>query len=246
MDRSLFVAMSGAKQILQAQAANANNLANVNSTAFRADLEQFRSQPVFGPGHPSRVYAMLERPGVDLSAGSIQSTGRELDVAVNGDGWIAVKARDGVEAYTRAGDLHVTPQGQLLTHDGLSVLGNNGPITVPPSQRIEIGVDGTLSVIPQGGNATTLAAVDRIKLVKPPKDQLEKGGDGLMRVAGGNPIPPDAAVRLVPGALESSNVSAVEEMTQMIQLQRQYEMQLKLMKTVEENGAAGSRLMQIG
>ncbi|MBS1213395.1 MAG: flagellar basal body rod protein [Proteobacteria bacterium] len=157
MDRSLFVAMSGAKQILQAQTANANNLANANTTAFRADLEQFRSQPVFGPGHPSRVYAMLERPGVDLSAGSIQPTGRELDVAVDGEGWIAVKAKDGGEAYTRAGDLHVTAQGQLLTGEGLPVLGNNGPITVPPAQRMEIGIDGTISVIPQGGNATTIA-----------------------------------------------------------------------------------------
>jgi flagellar basal-body rod protein FlgF len=245
MDRALFVAMSGAKQILQAQTSNANNLANVNTTGFRADLEQFRSQPVFGPGYPSRVYAMLERPGVDFSSGMMQNTGRDLDVAVDGDGWIAVKAADGKEAYTRAGDLHITPQGQLLNGEGLPVLGNAGPITVPPAQNLTIGSDGTISFIPLGQNATTLAAVDRIKLVNPPKDQMEKGNDGLFRVKGGAPAAADAQVKLVSGALESSNVSAVEEMTQMIQLQRQYEMQLKLMKTVEDDGAASSKLMQI-
>lgn len=246
MDRALFVAMSGAKQILQAQTANANNLANVNSTAFRADLEQFRSQPVFGPGYPSRVYAMLERPGVDFSSGMMEKTGRDLDVAVDGEGWIAIQARDGKEAYTRAGDLHITPQGQLLNGEGLPVLGNNGPITVPPAQNVTIGSDGTISFIPLGQNATTLATIDRIKLVKPPKDQLEKGLDGMIRQTNGNPAQADATVKVVSGALESSNVSAVEEMTQMIQLQRQYEMQLKLMKTVEDDSAASSKLMQIG
>lgn len=246
MDRALFVAMSGAKQILQAQTANANNLANVNTTAFRADLEQFRSQPVFGPGYPGRVYAMLERPGVDFSAGSMQNTGRDLDVAIEGEGWIAVRAKDGKEAYTRAGDLHITPQGQLLNGEGLPVLGNSGPITIPPAQNVTIGSDGTISFIPLGQNATTLATIDRIKLVNPAKDQLEKGTDGMIRLSGGAPATADASVKLVSGALESSNVSAVEEMTKMIQLQRQYEMQLKLMKTVEDDGAASSRLMQIG
>ena len=246
MDRSLFVAMSGAKQILQAQAANSNNLANLGTTGFRGDLEQFRSQPVFGPGYPSRVYAMVERPGVDFTAGAIETTGRNLDIMVNGEGWIAVQAEDGKEAYTRAGDLHISEQGQLLTGSGLPVIGNDGPISVPPAQEVEIGSDGTLSIIPLGGNATTVAAVDRIKLVKPELAQLEKGTDGLMRVAGGTPATADAEVKVASGALEGSNVSAVEEMVQMIQLQRQYEMQLKLMKTVEDDGAASAQLMRMG
>jgi flagellar basal-body rod protein FlgF len=246
MDRSLYVAMSGAKQILQAQASNANNLANVNTSGFRADLEQFRSQPVFGSGYPSRVYAMAERPGVDLSAGSLETTGRDLDVAINGEGWIAVQAEDGGEAYTRAGDLHITEQGQLLTGTGLPVLGNTGPIAVPPSQKVEFGVDGTISIIPQGANGSALAVVDRIKLVKPDKDQLEKGEDGLMRLSDGRQAEPSTEVKLTTGALETSNVNAVEEMVQMIELQRQYEMQIKMMKTVEDVGAASAQIMRMG
>lgn len=246
MDRSLYIAMSGAKQIMQAQASNANNLANVNTTAFRADLEQFRSQPVFGPGYPSRVYAMVERPGVDLSTGSLQTTGRDLDVAVHGEGWIAVQAKDGSEAYTRAGDLHITEQGQLLTGTGLPVIGNAGPIAIPPAQKVEIGADGTISVIAQGSNATALAVVDQIKLVKPAKEQLEKHEDGLMRLADGIRAEASAEVKLTTGALETSNVSAVEEMVQMIELQRQYEMQIKMMKTVEDVGAASAQIMRIG
>jgi flagellar basal-body rod protein FlgF len=246
MDRSIYIAMNGAKQILQAQASNANNLANVNTTAFKTDLEQFRSQPVFGPVYPSRVYAMVERPGVDLSTGGLETTGRDLDVAVNGEGWIAVNGKDGKEAYTRAGDLHVTAQGQLVTGTGLPVLGNSGPIALPPYTKLEIGDDGTISIIPQGGNATGMAAVDQIKLVNPPKDQLEKREDGLIHVKGDQPVAPTPQVKLAAGMLETSNVSAVEEMVEMIDLQRQYEMQIKLMKSVEDNGAAGSQLLKTG
>jgi flagellar basal-body rod protein FlgF len=246
MDRSLYVAMSGAKQILLAQASNANNLANANTPGFRADFEQLRSMPVFGNGYPSRVYAMTERPGVDLSTGSLQTTGRDLDVAINGDGWLAVQAKDGSEAYTRAGDLHITPAGQLVTGSGLPVLGNAGPIAIPPAQKVEIGSDGTISIIPQGANATALAILDRIKLVKPEKSQLEKGEDGLMRIKGGTPVEATNEVQLVTGSLEGSNVSTVEEMVQMIELAREFEYQIKMMKTVEDDGNASAELMRIG
>jgi flagellar basal-body rod protein FlgF len=176
----------------------------------------------------------------------LETTGRDLDVAVNGEGWIAVQAKDGSEAYTRAGDLHITEQGQLLTGTGLPVIGNAGPIAVPPAQKVEIGADGTISVIPQGGGGTDLAVVEQIKLVKPDKEQLQKGEDGLMRLADGVSAPASAEVKLVTGVLEGSNVSAVEEMVQMIELQRQYEMQIKMMKTVEDVGAAGAEIMRIG
>ncbi|MGX2040117.1 flagellar basal-body rod protein FlgF [Methylocaldum sp. MU1018] len=246
MDRSLYVAMSGAKQILLAQASNANNLANANTLGFRADFEQLRSMPVFGNGYPSRVYAMAERPGVDLSTGSLQTTGRDLDVAVDGDGWLAVQAGDGSEAYTRAGDLHITPTGQLVTGSGLPVLGNAGPIAIPPAQKVEIGADGTISIIPQAANAVDLTVLDRIKLVKPDKSRLEKGADGLMRTQDGVPAEATNEVRLVTGSLEGSNVGTVEEMVQMIELARQFEYQIKMMKTVEDNGNASAELMRIG
>lgn len=246
MDRSLYLAMSGAKQTLLAQAANANNLANASTTGFRRDLEQFRSMPVFGPGFPSRVYAMTERPGVDMSAGPVQVTGRELDVAINGEGWIAVQGEKGQEAYTRAGDLRVTPEGFLQTGTGLQVLGEGGAISIPPAAKIEIGGDGTISIVPLGDRASTLAVLDRIKLVKPPPESLEKRSDGLIYAKNSAAVDASAEVRLEQGALEGSNVSAVEAMVEMVELSRQFELQVKVMHAVDENEAASAQMMRLG
>lgn len=246
MDRMLYVAMSGAKQTMLAQAVNTNNLANVNTTGFRSDLEAFRSLPVYGPGYPSRVYAQTEMPGTDFLAGTLSTTGRELDVAVNGEGWIAVQAADGSEAYTRAGDLRVTVNGQLETGAGRPVMGNGGPIAVPPFETLEIGADGTISIRPVGQAANALAVVDRIKLVNPPLGQMEKGTDGLMRVKDGKNAAADAAVQLSSGVLESSNVNAVEAMVRMIELGRQFETQIKMMRAAQENDAASAQLMRMG
>lgn len=245
MDRSLYIAMSGAKQILQAQAVNSNNLANANTTGFREDLAQFRSMPVYGQGYPTRVYALTERPGTNFQPGSIQTTGKALDVAVKGDGWIAVQAKDGSEAYTRAGDLHLTPEGMLQTGTGLPVLGVGGPIAIPPAQKVEIGVDGTISIIPLGDKANTLAILDQIKLVKPPIEQLEKREDGLVHLKGGGVAEESIEVTLVTGAIEGSNVNTVSAMVKMIELARQFEMQVKLMKTADENESASAKLMQV-
>ncbi|MDX1250726.1 MAG: flagellar basal body rod protein FlgF [Gammaproteobacteria bacterium] len=245
MDRMLYVAMSGAKQAMLAQQVNTNNLANINTTGFRADLESFRSLPVYGPGYPSRVYAVTERPGTDLLSGSSITTGRSLDVAVNGEGWIAVQAADGSEAYTRAGDLRVTVNGQLETGAGRPVLGNGGPVSIPPFENLEIGADGTISIQPVGQPVNALAVVDRIKLVNPPLAQMEKGVDGLMRVKGGKAATPDAAVRLASGVLESSNVNAVEAMIRMIELGREFESQIKMMRVAQENDAASAQMMRI-
>lgn len=246
MDRMLYVAMSGAKQIELAQAANTHNLANANTTGFRADLEAFRALPVYGPGYPSRVYAMAERAGVDLAPGSIGTTGRELDIAVNGEGWIAVQARNGTEAYTRRGDLRIGANGLLETGDGHAVLGNGGPIAVPPAEKLEIAADGTISIRPLGQSAATLAVVDRIKLVKPDPQQLTKGADGLMRLKDGKTADADASMQVVAGALESSNVNAVEALVTMITLQRQYEMQVKIMRETRDNDAASAQTMRLG
>lgn len=245
MDRNLYIAMSGAKQILLAQASNSNNLANANTTGFRKDLQQFRAMPVYGTGFPSRVYAMSERPAVDFSAGAIQSTGRDLDVAINGNGWIAVQTQEGTEAYTRAGDLRISPDGILQTGRGFPVIGNGGPIAIPPVQKIFIGNDGTISIIPAGENATNLAVIDRIKLVSPAFDQLEKRNDGLLHLTEPVDLDPSADVGLESGALEGSNVNAVEAMVNMIELARQFELQVKMMKAVEENSSAAAQLMRI-
>jgi flagellar basal-body rod protein FlgF len=246
MDRSLYIAMSGAKQTLLAQSSNANNLANSQTTGFKSDFEQFRSMPVFGPGFPSRVYAMSERPGVDLTPGVIQSTGRELDVAVNGDGWIAVQGKDGQEAYTRAGDLRISPEGILQTGTGLQILGDDGPLAIPEAAKIEIGRDGSISIIPLGDSASTLVGVGRIKLVKTNLDDLEKLNDGLLTLKPGSPaLEADADVVLVQGALESSNVNAIAAMVEMIELSRNFELQVKVMKEADENSGVSAKLMQL-
>ena len=246
MDRMLYVAMSGAKQIMLAQAVNNNNLANVSTTGFRADLDAFRSMPVFGPGYPSRVYTMTERPGTDMSSGALTTTGRELDVAVNGQGWIAVQAPDGSEAYTRAGDLRVSVNGQLETGAGHPVMGNGGPISVPPFEKFEIGSDGTISILPIGQAPSALAVVDRIKLVNPLQRDMEKGVDGLMRVKNSRgDVPADATVSLAGGVLESSNVNAVEAMVKMIELSRHYETQIKMMRVAQDNDVAATQMMRM-
>lgn len=246
MDRMLFLAMNGASQIMQAQAITANNLANVSTTGFKADLAQFRSMPVFGPGMPSRVYSMTERPGVDLSSGAHNQTGRELDIAIGGDGWFAVQGADGREAYTRAGDLHVSSAGLLVNGAGHPVIGSSGaPIAIPPYEKIDIGADGTVTIRPTGQQANVLAQVDRIKLVNPPTTDLVKGEDGLMHTKDGNVAPADASVRVFSGVLENSNVNAVDAMVRIIELARQYETQVKLMNAAKENEASSDRMIQM-
>jgi flagellar basal-body rod protein FlgF len=245
MDKVLYVAMSGAKQTMLAQQANNHNMANVNTTGFLADLNDFRSMQAFGDGYPTRVYAMTERPGTDFSAGNINHTGRDMDVAVQQDGWIAVMAKDGTEAYTRAGDLRIESGGQLITGTGLPVMGNGGPIAIPPAQKISIGSDGTISIVPIGQAADAQVVIDRIKLVSGNEQNLEKGTDGLLRGKDGNPLETNASLKVVSGALNSSNVNIVDALVNMISLSRQYESQVKLMKTSDEMDAQTDRLLQL-
>ena len=246
MDRMIFLAMSAARQMMNGQAQAANNLANANTTGFKADFDAYRAMPLFGDGVPTRVFALAERPGVDFSTGTIETTGNDLDVAINGEGFIAVQAPDGAEAYTRAGEFQLTPTGQLLTSDGLPVLGNGGPIALPPSQTILIGTDGSISTRPAGQEASTLAQVDRLRLVKPADmRQVIKGEDGLFRQRDGNPMPIDANVTVTQGTLERSNVNPVTQMISMIENARQYEMAVKAMDTAQTLDAEGARVLRM-
>jgi len=246
MDRVVFVMASGAKQLMNAQAVNAHNLANVNTVGFQADLANFRAQLLDGPGYESRAYALGEDAGARFDKGSIQSTGRTLDVAVNGDGWIAVQAPDGSEAYTRAGNLRVNINGQLLTGAGHPVMGETGPIVIPEFEKLEIGSDGTISIRPVGQQPNTLAEVGRIKLVSPRPDELVKGQDGLLRTRNGIEAPATTDVTLLSGALESSNVNSVEALVDMIGLARQFEMSVTIMQTAKEMDEQTSQLMELG
>ena len=246
MDRLVYVAMSGAKEILRAQAANNHNLANASTSGFRADLSAFQTQDVVGAGLRSRAYATNDTVGWDRSSGSLEATGRDLDVAIKGDGWLAVQSSDGSEAYTRAGDLRVEPTGMLVTATGLPVLGDSGPVSVPPNSSITVGGDGTVSVVPLGQQVKTVSGVARIKLVNPGADELVRGADGLFRLRAGGTAPADANVHLVAGTLESSNVNIAATMSNMIELARNYELQVKAMHTAEENAATSAKLLQSG
>lgn len=245
MDRSLYIAMTGATQMMRAQTEVANNLANADTTGFKAQMSAFRPLAVQGPGLPTRVNGVAQGEGIDLRAGTQIETSRDLDVAVQGDGWIAVQAADGSEAYTRAGNLQLTPDGLLTDARGNLVLGDGGPISLPQSSQISIGDDGTVSVVPSGQSPSTVAAVGKIKLVNPPGNQLALGSDGLMHLAGGGNAQADPAVTLKSGVLESSNVNPSQTLVQMIELSRQYELQVKAIKNADDNAQSATRLLQL-
>ena len=245
MDRMLYLSMSAAKNTMIAQTVNSHNLANASTPGFRQDLSQFRAMPVFGDLLPSRVYALEERPSVNFDAGAMNHTGNELDVAINDQGWFAVQAADGTEAYTRRGDFRINTFGLLENGAGELILGDGGPIAIPPSQKIEIGTDGTITSRPIGQDERTLAQVGRLKLVNPAVDQLEKGEDGLFRLKDGTQAVPDAAITVTSGALETSNVNVIDAMVKMIELARQFEMDIKAMTTVEENDQVAASMLAL-
>lgn len=245
MDKSVYIAMSGAMATMRAQNANTSNIANANTVGFRADLAAFKDLPVSGVGLPSRVNTTIAGQGWDFSPGPQVTTGRNLDIAVQGRGWIAVQAADGGEAYTRAGDLRITESGRLTTRGGRPVMGNSGPIALPPHTKLTVGDDGTLSVIPLGAKPNAMAVLDRIKLVNPPTSELAKGTDGLMHLAGGATAAADGEVRIASGVLEQSNVDPASALVRMIELARQYEMQVKQIRTADENGRASQQLLRM-
>ncbi len=246
MDKAVYLAMSAGRNIMSAQAVHANNLANANTTGFQTDFAQARAMGLYhGEGYSTRAYALTESPGTDFARGPLVSTGRDLDMAVEGDGWIAVQAPDGSEAFTRAGSLKIDPLGRLLTGNNLPVIGNGGPIALPPSDKITLGADGTITIQPQGQGAEVLSTVDRIKLVKPSYDVLQKGIDGLVRRVDGEEEPADATIRLQAGFLEASNVSAIDEFTQITSLSRQFEINVKMMQTLQQNSEASTSILRI-
>ncbi|MBI5334458.1 MAG: flagellar basal-body rod protein FlgF [Burkholderiales bacterium] len=239
MDRMIYLSMTGAKATMERQEVLSTNLANVSTTGFRAELQAFRAVPVRGDGASTRVYALETTTGYDDSAGAITVTNRPLDVAPQGRTWLAVQGLDGTEAYTRAGSFSIDNQGTLVTPSGLPVMGDGGPIVLPPDTTPTIASDGTVSARQANGTSTP---VGRLKLVTP-EEKLVRGDDGLFRTGTGDPLDADANARVSPGALEGSNVSAVGTMVAMIAAARQFEAQTKLMKTAESNEQAASRLL---
>lgn len=246
MDRLVYTAMTGASHVLQQQAAVSENLANANTTGFRATLNTFRAVPLVGEGLSTRTFVVDSTAGSDFTPGVIQQTGRSLDVALQGAGWITVQDADGKEAYTRSGSFQMTSNGVLQTHSGLNVSGDGGPITIPPDTDVTFAKDGTISTVPNGSNATSVVVVGRLKLVNPPAEQLERGGDGLFRMKDGSVASADANTAVVPGSLEGSNVNTVEAMVNMISLARKFDMQMKMLQSADANDQRASSIMVLG
>jgi flagellar basal-body rod protein FlgF len=240
MDRMIYLSMAGAKANMQRQDVLANNLANASTPGFRAELSAFRAVPLRGDGASTRVYGLETTVGHDTTPGPITATGRNLDVAMLGNAWLAVQGLDGIEAYTRNGGMELTADGTLVTRAGLPVLGDGGPIQVPAGSQVSIGNDGTISA--RVGGAANSTPVGRLKLVTP-EAPLQRGVDGLFRAADAQPLPADATARVQDSALEGSNVSPVETMVAMIAAARQFEHQMKLLQNAEAGERTAARLL---
>ena len=245
MDRLIYVAMTGAQQLLEKQAVTSHNLANASTPGFKADISAFRAVPMTGPGQPTRTYAVETTPGADFTPGTVTATGRDLDVAINGKGFFAVQTKDGTEAYTRAGSLAISADGEL-TDAGRTILGDGGPISVPENSKVSIAADGTVSVVDLGSPGANVSTIGKLKMVSAEPSQLTKGGDGLFRARNGQPLDGDDTVRVTSGATESSNVNAVSAMVDMIDLARQFDMQMKALSTVDQNEQHATQLLASG
>lgn len=245
MDRLAYTSLSAMRGAMARQTATANNLANVNTVGFRGEMAAARALWLRGDTHQSRAVASEEVNGADMRAGTITSTGRELDVAIDGDAFLTVQAPDGDEAYTRRGDLQMSDTGLLTTGDGHPLLGEQGPVTVPPADSIKIEGDGAIWIVPLGGDPKQPQLVDRLKLASPVGSDVVKGLDGLFRVRGGGALPGDPAGRLISGSLEGSNVEATKALVDMIEASRAWETQLKLINTARDLDGAGADLMRL-
>jgi flagellar basal-body rod protein FlgF len=245
MDRLIYTAMTGTKHILDQQATNSHNLANATTTGFRSQLNSFRAVPVQSEGLPTRAYVVDATVGTDFSTGSLQNTGRDLDVALQGKGWLVVQGDDGVEKMTRHGSLKISENGVLQTQSGLNVMGDAGPITIPPEVTVAIAKDGTISTIPSGSKPNAVQVIGRLKLVNPDEQNITRGSDGLFVTKDGSTLDPDASVTVAGGMLEGSNVNVVESMVTMINLARSFEMQMKLLTNAENNATKASQLLSL-
>lgn len=245
MDRLIYTAMTGAKHVFMQQAATANNLANASTVGFKAQEHRFRAVPVLSEAMPTRAFTVDASVADVFDEGPVMFTGRNLDVSVQGRGWLAVQLPDGSEAYTRAGSLDVDVTGLLTTKSGQLVMGDGGPINIPPDNSVEIAPDGTVSVVPTFGARNNASAIGRLKLVNPPESDMVRGSDGLFRLRDGQPAPAAETVKVAPGTLEGSNVNVTDAMVNLISLSRQFEMQIKLLQTADTNAQRADQLLSL-
>lgn len=245
MDKLIYSSLSAMRAAMARQTMTANNLANVNTSGFRAEMSSSQALWTKGDGFDSRVVTSGEVTSADLTEGTVSETGRDLDVAIQGKAMLAVQSREGDEAYTRRGDLQINDSGLLTTGDGRPVLGDGGPITLPPYDKIVIAGDGTISIVPQGGDASQMQQVDRLKLVAQNGTDIAKGLDGLFRPRDGGTLASDPDAKVRQGAIESSNVNAAGTMIDMIEASRDWDMQVKMMSAAQDIDKASTELMRM-
>ena len=245
MDRLIYTAVTGMNASLRREQVIASNMANAQTIGFKAEIVESSPMTLEGPQLEVRAMTTTEVRGVSMKDGSVTQTGHALDVAMQGDALLAVQAPDGVEAYTRRGDLSVTVTGVLQTGEGLPVIGENGPITIPPGSALSISPDGSLLIADPATPDQPPVRIDRLKLVSPAGTRIAKGMAGQFRVVGGGVLPIDENARLISGALEQSNVNPSEVLVEMISAQRLFDMRTKLVKTAGDLDEAGARLMRL-
>ncbi|MGE4409946.1 MAG: flagellar basal body rod protein FlgF [Sphingobium sp.] len=245
MDRLVDTALTAMRGAMSRQATIANNLSNANTVGFRAEIANATTRWINGQTFNTRAQSAEQVLGADMSQGTVTATGNPLDVAIDGEAMLAVQADDGSEAYTRRGDLKQTDSGLLTAGDGLPVIGQSGPVTLPPYDSISIAKDGGIWIVPVGGDAKQPQQVDRLKLVNATGSQIAKGIDGLFREVNGGALPDDPLASVTSGSLEGSNVNATEMLVQMIEASRAWETQVKMIDTAKQIDDGGARLMSL-
>ncbi len=245
MDRLVNTALTAMRAAMSRQSTIANNLANANTTGFRAEIANATTQWINGQTYQTRAQTAEQVLGANMAQGSVVTTGNPLDVAIDGEAMLAVQSNDGSEAYTRRGDLKMSDSGLLTTGDGLPVIGASGPVTLPPFDSIAIAKDGGISIVPRGGDPKAPQQVDQLKLANPAGSQIAKGLDGLFREVHGGILPTDPLGRVTPGALEGSNVNATYALVQMIEASRSWETQVKMIDTAKQIDDGGASLMRL-
>lgn len=245
MDRLIYTSLAAMRGSMSRQTAIANNLANAQTPGFRADIANAQSLWLDSGGLDARAMASEEVLGADMKAGTVTRTGRDLDIAMQGDALLVVQAKNGEEAYTRRGDLQLSPSGLLTTGDGSPVQGTQGPVTIPPADAINIDQEGRVWIVPQGGDPENPQEVDRLRLATPAGSDIAKGLDGLFRVKGGGILPDDPEARLLTRSIEGSNVTATAALVEMIAASRSWDTQLKLVSDARDMDSATASLMQL-
>jgi len=228
MENALLVGLSRQSTLERHLDVISNNLANVNTTGFKANQMLFEEYLTSGAHEdnfkaPDRRISYVQDRGTyrDFAQGPLERTGNPLDVAINGSGFLVVQTPDG-ERYTRDGNLQISSTGQLVTNSGKPVLGTAGPITIQPTDHdVTISADGTITVLEGVSPIDTIRGKLRMASFADPQS-LHNEGDNVFSVGPGVNAAQDTKSTIEQGFVEKSNVNSVVEMSRLIEVNRTY------------------------